>query len=486
MTTTDWDVIVVGGGPGGSTAATLTALDGHRVLLLERGTLPRYQIGESLLPSTIHGVLPLLGVSEEVEAAGFVRKNGGTFRWGTSPDPWTFRFSASPGMVELGAYGYQVERMKFDDILLRNARGKGVDVRQNHRVTGVLEDGGRVTGVRFADADGIAHEATAKFVIDASGNGSRIHTAVGGQREYSEFFRNIAVFSYFEGAGRLPEPNSGNILSAAFDRGWIWFIPLSDELTSVGVVVSVTDAEAIQANPDAALHAMLDQCPAVSRYLRGAKRCATPPYDEVRVRRDYSYERSALWRPGMAVVGDAAMFIDPVFSSGVHLSTYSALLAARAINTTLAGLADEGACFAEFESRYRREFAVFRDFLVAFYKMNVDEQSYYWQAKQIAKHDGSVLEAFVDLVGGMMPADLMRPGAMPPEARNMPIPPGMVGAIGMGMEMGIRDMNGTLGSSPVPVPPVAAGLLPTPDGLRWQVPQGWAADQAATAQATGA
>ena len=322
-------------------------------------------------------------------------------------------------------------------------------------------------------------------MIDASGNGSRIHNAVGGQRQYSEFFRNIAVFSYFEGAGRLPEPDSGNILSAAFDRGWIWFIPLSDELTSVGVVVSVDDAEAIQANPDAALRAMIDQCPAVRQYLGDAKRSTTPPYDEVRVRRDYSYERTALWRPGMVVVGDAAMFIDPVFSSGVHLSTYSALLAARAVNTTLAGLADEAACLAEFDSRYRREFAVFRDFLVAFYKMNVDEQSYYWQAKQIAQHDGSVLEAFVDLVGGMMPADLMPPGGMPPEARTMPIPPAMVGAVGMSMELGIRDMNGTLGSSPMPVPPMAAGLLPSSNGLRWEVPQGWAADQTATAHATG-
>ncbi|TDQ00316.1 tryptophan 7-halogenase [Labedaea rhizosphaerae] len=486
MTTTDWDVIVVGGGPGGSTAATVTALDGHRVLLLERGTLPRYQIGESLLPSTIHGVLPVLGVREEVEAAGFVRKNGGTFRWGTSPEPWSFWFNASPGMVELGAYGYQVERMKFDDILLRNARAKGVDVRQNHRVTGVLEEGDRVTGVRFTDADGVAHEATAKYVVDASGNGSRIHTAVGGQREYSEFFRNIAVFSYFEGAGRLPEPHSGNILSAAFDRGWIWFIPLSDTLTSVGVVVSVRDAEAIQANPDAALHAMIDQCPVVRQYLRDAKRSTTAPYDEVRVRRDYSYERTKLSRPGMVVVGDAAMFIDPVFSSGVHLSTYSALLAARAINTTLAGLADEAACFAEFDSRYRREFAVFRDFLVAFYKMNVDERSYFWEAKRIAHHDGSVLEAFVDLVGGMMPADLKRPSALPPEARNMPIPPAMVGAVGMSMEMGIRDMNGTLGASPVPMPPMTAGLLPTADGLRWEVPQGWAADETARAHAPGA
>jgi halogenation protein CepH len=468
MTTVDWDVIVVGGGPAGSTASTLTALDGHRVLLLEREALPRYQIGESLLPSTIHGILPLLGVRDEVERAGFVRKNGGTFRWGASEAPWTFAFAASPGMVELGAYGYQVERAKFDAILLANAKRQGVDVREGHRAVSALEADGRVCGVRFVDDAGNSREATAKFVVDASGHGSRLHSAVGGQREYSPFFRNLAVFSYFEGAARLPAPNSGNILSAAFDGGWFWYIPLSDELTSVGAVISADEAARIQNDPEAALYELIAECPIIDEHLRNAKRSTTAPYDKVRVRKDYSYDRTVLWRPGLTVVGDAACFIDPVFSSGVHLSTYSALLAARAINTSLAGLVDEETCFAEFEARYRREFAIFRDFLIAFYKMNLAQESYYWEAKRIAKHDGSVLEAFVDLVGGMSPKDFGPPAGLPPEARTMPIPPAMIGAFAMGMEMGIRDMHGAVDST-MPLPTALGGLVPSADGRRWQV-----------------
>ncbi|MEU7146015.1 FAD-dependent oxidoreductase [Nocardia sp. NPDC046473] len=469
MTTTDWDVIVVGGGPAGSTAATITSLDGHRVLLLERDVLPRFQIGESLLPSTIHGIIPLLGMRDEIERAGFIRKNGGTFRWGASDEPWTFAFAASPDMIELGAYGYQVERMKFDEMLLRNAERQGVEVRQNHGVNGVLETEGRVGGVTFTDDKGQRRSATAKFVIDASGHGSRIHRAVGGDREYSPFFRNLAVFSYFEDGGRLPEPNSGNILSAAFDDGWFWYIPLSDKLTSVGAVVSADKAASIQADPDAALRSFITQCPLVDRYLRGARRSTAAPYDKVRVRKDYSYDRPSLWRPGMAVVGDAAMFIDPVFSSGVHLSTYGALLAARAINTHLAGSADEATCFSEFETRYRLEFAIFRDFLVAFYKMNRTEESYYWEAKRVAHHDGSVLEAFLDVVGGMMARDIVPPGGLPPEAKTMPIPPAMIGGFAKGMEMGIRDMRGAVDRG-APMPAAASKFVPSADGRRWQVP----------------
>ena len=136
MAADEYDVIVVGGGPGGTTAASVIALDGHRVLLLEKEKFPRYQIGESLLPSTIHGILPLIGVRDEVMRSGFVVKKGGTFRWGSSPEPWTFSFAASPSMHELGDYGFQVERSKFDSILLDNAVRVGVDVRQQSRAVG--------------------------------------------------------------------------------------------------------------------------------------------------------------------------------------------------------------------------------------------------------------------------------------------------------------------------------------------------------------
>src|SRR5712691_1856115 len=246
----DYDVIVVGGGPAGSTVSTLVAMAGHRVLLLEKEKFPRYQIGESLLPVTVHGICRLLGVYEELEKAAFVLKRGGTFRWGKNPEPWTFSFAVSDAFSGPTSVAWQVERMKFDKILLDNAKAKGVEVRENCSVADVLEDSGRVCGVLFSGSDGIRREARGKFVIDASGNRSRIQSRIGGDRHYSEFFKNIAIFGYFEGGKRLPAPNSGNILCAAFNSGWIWYIPLSETLTSVGAVVRREALELVQGDQE--------------------------------------------------------------------------------------------------------------------------------------------------------------------------------------------------------------------------------------------
>lgn len=327
----EFDVVVVGGGPGGSTLAALVAMKGARVLLLEQEFFPRYQIGESLLPSTVHGICRLLGVADEIANAGFPLKRGGTFRWGARPEPWTFSFSISPTMAAPTSFAYQVERAKFDQILLENARRVGADVREGCTVTAVLDDADRACGVRFADDQGTEHEAHARFVVDASGNKSRLYQAAGGERKYSDFFRSLALFGYFEGGKRLPEPNSGNILSVAFDSGWFWYIPLSDTLTSVGAVVRQEMAAKIQGDPEKALLALIDECPMISDYLSAATRVTEGRYGRLRVRKDYSYHNTKFWRPGMILIGDAACFVDPVFSSGVHLATYSALLAARSI-----------------------------------------------------------------------------------------------------------------------------------------------------------
>jgi FAD-dependent halogenase len=395
------DVVVVGGGPGGSTLATLVAMRGHRVVLLEKEKFPRFQIGESLLPSTIHGVCRLTGVADELAKAGFTKKRGGTLRWGANPEPWTFSFSVSPRMTSETSHAYQVERSKFDQILLDHARHMGVDVREQHAVSDVIEDEGRIRGVSYTDAAGTAGTIRAKYVVDASGNKSRIHQRAGATRQYSEFFRSIALFGYFEGGKRLPEPNSGNILCAAFDSGWFWYIPLSPALTSVGAVVPRELASKIQGDPEKALSSLIAECPIISDYLHDAKRVTTGQYGELRVRKDYSYANTKFWRPGMALVGDAACFVDPIFSSGVHLATYGALLAARSINSVLAQTIDEDAAFREFEERYRREYGVFYEFLVSFYDMHVDENSYFWSAKKVTDSTSSDLESFVSLVGGV-------------------------------------------------------------------------------------
>jgi FAD-dependent halogenase len=395
------DVVVVGGGPGGSTLATLIAMRGHHVVLLEKEKFPRWQIGESLLPATVHGVCRLTGVADELAKAGFTKKRGGTQRWGANPEPWTFSFSVSPKIAGETSYAYQVERSKFDQILLDHARRRGVDVREEHTVSDVIEDGERVVGVSYLDADGREGEIRAAYGIDASGNRSRIYQRTGATRQYSEFFRSLALFGYFENGKRLPPPNSGNVLSCAFDSGWFWYIPLSPTLTSVGAVVRHELAAKIQGDPEESLMALIAECPLISEYLRDAKRVTEGQYGELRVRKDYSYANTKFWRPGLALVGDAACFVDPVFSSGVHLATYGALLAARSVNSVLAGTVDEQTAFGEFEQRYRREFGVYYEFLMAFYDLNANEDSYFWSAKKVIDTPDTSLESFVSLVGGV-------------------------------------------------------------------------------------
>lgn len=468
---TETDVVVVGGGPGGSTVATLVAQQGHRVVLLEKERFPRYQIGESLLPSTVQGVCRLLGVSRELEEAGFPVKRGGTFRWGANPEPWTFDFGISPQFAGSAAPAYQVERMKFDKILLDNARRNGVDVREEHTVTDVIEEDGRVCGVRCTDeaAGGAQREFRGRHVVDASGNLSRIHARIGGKRQYSEFFRNVAVFGYFTGGKRMPAPTQGNILAVAFSAGWFWYIPLSDELTSVGAVVHRGALDRIQGDREQALNELIAQCPMIADFLADAERVTEGPYGEIRVRKDYSYVQEKFWRPGLALVGDAACFIDPVFSSGVHLATYGGLLAARSLNTALraTGEMDEKTLFEEYELRYRQEYVRFHDFLVTFYDMHSDEQSYFWKAKKVTGSAASELQSFVSLVGGGSSDEraLVDVGSYL-DRQGVEEMAWSVAQAGANIQ--VQAATGSALDEQVPIRP--AGLVPSPDGMHWSLP----------------
>jgi halogenation protein CepH len=478
---TDVDVVVVGGGPAGSTLASLVAMRGHRVVVVEKERFPRYQIGESLLPATVRGVCTLTGVAPTLDQAGFTIKRGGTFRWGTSPDPWTFSFAASPQLAGRPSHAYQVERSRFDTILLDHAAKLGADVRQETEVTDILTDDQRVHGVTVRTADGHESTITARYVVDASGNLSTIHTHAGGTRQYSDFFRSLALFGYFEGGRRLPSPNSGNILCVAFPKGWFWYIPLTDRLTSVGAVVRREFAHKIQGDRETALADLIAECPLIAEHLHGATRITQGQYGQLRVRKDYSYTTTALWRPGMALIGDAACFVDPVFSSGVHLATYGALLAGRSINSVLDGSLDEPTAFAEFDARYRREYHVFHGFLKSFYAAHTDETSYYQSARHVTHDPQPATAAFATLVGGLSSGETTLTGPAQPAT-----PAGYIIDDLAGREHPMKDwfaqssvadtaremvqlQSSIQGTTEQPEAPLFdSGLVPSTDGLAWQ------------------
>jgi halogenation protein CepH len=224
----------------------------------------------------------------------------------------------------------------------------------------------------------------------------------------------------------------------------------------------------------------------ISDYLKDARRVTTGPYGELRVRKDYSYANSKFWRPGMALVGDAACFVDPIFSSGVHLATYGALLAARSINSVLAGTVDEDTAFGEFEERYRREYGVFYEFLVSFYDMHVDENSYFWSAKKVTDSTTSDLESFINLVGGVSSTETPLASHYKDrssefaaavdelvENKEQSMVPLMRSSIVKhAMQEGAKEQARVLlGQDVVPETPLfEGGLIASPDGLGWSLP----------------
>jgi FAD-dependent halogenase len=390
--TSPYDVVVIGGGPAGSTAASLLAREGRRVLVFERERFPRYHVGESLLSATLP-ILAHVGVLPDVERHGFVKKPGGTFLWGSSARPWSFWFREDPGGT---SHAYHVVRAEFDAILLRHSQRLGAEVRERTVVEKVEGDGPfRV----LARNGGGVEIAEARHVIDASGQKAFLGRRRG-LREYNPFFKNLAIWSYFTGAGHMAGELRDNILTAAHAEGWCWYIPLHDGTTSVGAVVDAarwkggTRPELL----DHTYRALLDRCPSVTRMLRGARQAAP-----VRAIRDYSYSSRRFFHGGALLAGDAACFIDPVFSTGVHLACLAGLLAADALEEVLGGRRTAAAAFADYDLSYRRAFERYRRFVTFFYNHHADPDSYFWQARKLID-DGASLElreAFVRLVGGI-------------------------------------------------------------------------------------
>ncbi len=355
----DFDVAVVGGGPGGSSTATALARLGRRVVLLERERFPRFHIGESQLPWS-NEVFRVLGVHEAIAAAGFVQKWGATFRaYGSAAEQYA-DFAAA---VETPApQTYQVLRQTFDEVLLRHSARCGATVLENHRVLDAAFATDGVT-LRFADAGGVERTARVGVVVDASGRAALLPKRFG-RHEVDPLLRNIAVHAQYEGIPRADGRRGGDIrMFTRPDMGWLWLIPLSETVISVGAVVpkAVHQRESKATAEESLAHYLADT-PAAAPLLERAHRVSPARFDA-----DYSYLATRMAGDRWVAVGDAAAFLDPIFSTGVLLAMQGGVEAAEAIDAGLRSGDLSSKAFVGYERVVRRRYHHFRRFAVGFY-----------------------------------------------------------------------------------------------------------------------
>ncbi|MEO7641157.1 MAG: NAD(P)/FAD-dependent oxidoreductase [Ramlibacter sp.] len=342
----DCDVLIIGGGPAGSTAATLLAQRGFKVALLEKDHHPRFHIGESLLPANLP-LLDKLGVGDQVRAVGMV-KRGAEF-----VSPW---HAQSTQTVYFGEawdksmpYAYQVRRSEFDEILLRNAQAHGAGVLEGCRVRDVaFHDGGARATVLAEHDDGTTAQWNTRFVIDASGRDTVLGRKFGTKRRNPRH-NSSALYGHFSGATRHPGDDEGNITIFWFDHGWFWFIPLADGCTSIGAVIW---SYYLKTRDKPVKDFFLDSiamCPALAHRLEGAELVS-----EVEATGNFSYSCVHTHGPGYLLIGDAFAFIDPVFSSGVMLAMQGGFIAADTVQTCLNEPARAAWALRAFDRQVRR------------------------------------------------------------------------------------------------------------------------------------
>ncbi|MCX3062122.1 NAD(P)/FAD-dependent oxidoreductase [Streptomyces beihaiensis] len=391
-------VIVVGGGPAGSTAAGLLARAGISVTLLERATFPRYHIGESF-SSSCRVILDYLGALEKIDARGYTSKKGLLVRWGQEKEwtiDWTEQFGAD-------VRSWQVDRDDFDTVLLEHASESGVRVVQGAHVHRVVFEGDRATGVEWtAPGDTARQISRADFVLDASGRAGLISAQHFNNRKPQEIFRNVAIWGYWEGGELLPGSPSGGINVVSSDDGWYWVIPLRNNRFSVGYVTHKSlfvERRAEFASIEDMLLKVVDESPAVRDML--AKGVFQPG---ARVEQDFSYAADSFCGPGHFVLGDAACFLDPLLSTGVHLGMYSGLLAAASVVSICDGDVTEQEALTFYESLFRSAYQRLFTLVAGFYQKHAGKDRYFALAETLTRQESdhySSKRSFSEITAGL-------------------------------------------------------------------------------------
>ncbi len=357
-----YDVAIIGGGPGGSTVATALARAGRRVLVLEREKFPRFHVGESLLPFNLP-IFERLGVAEKIRAAGFQKKHGAFF-WNEETGgvrPVDF----ARGLDDRHPFAYHVKRAEFDDLLLRHAEESGAEVREETSVARVLFEGDRAVGVVAQPRGGEEEEIRARAVVDASGQDALLSRQAG-TRKFDPKLKRAGLFAHYEGI-RWPEGQKPGDILLPIDRGvWYWIIPFSDGTCSVGAVFepALGKSEAGDAaSLEERFERLVERSPRMREFLAGSRRTSRAFGIS-----DYSTSSARAAGEGWVLVGDAATFLDPVFSTGVFLAMAMGMHAAEALDRALEkpGTA-RAADLLSYAKAANRLVGRFRRFVYAFY-----------------------------------------------------------------------------------------------------------------------
>ncbi len=360
-----WDVIVVGGGPAGATTAALVAEYGHRVLLLERSSVPRFHVGESLIPET-WWTLRRLGLLTQLAQSAFPRKYSVQFVSDGYKESAPFYFDVHK--AHESSVTWQVVRSQFDRMILDRARELGASVHTSAQVTDVISDGDRATGVRVQvknDHGGkIEAVISASVIVDATGQ-SAFLSSRRNDRIKDPYLKKGTIWGYFRGARRDAGRDEGAtlIMQTAGKKSWFWYIPLPDDVVSIGCTGDIPYLFGKGAGtPAESFTRELNRCPVMKERLVSAKLCG-----EFLTTRDFSYYAGAGSGPGWLLVGDAFGFIDPVYSSGVFLALKGGEFAADTIHEALERGDTSGARLGQWQPLYKQGIENFRKLVYAFY-----------------------------------------------------------------------------------------------------------------------
>ncbi len=362
-----FDAVVIGGGPAGSTVGTIAAQAGRRICVLERENFPRFHVGESLLPHN-NDLFERLGVLDKLhDRAVHVRKYGATFMDETGARRQTFRFDEA--LSKDHPYAFQVERAGFDLMLLNRAAEVGADVRQGFKVVDLLRDGNRVVGVKATDADGQSHEIAASVVVDASGRDTFMASRKNLRVPHPEL-RKACVWAHFGGIEQEPGDAAGNIRIIAFSDGWAWVIPFASGTTSVGLVLHAKRFKQRSGDMQSFWDAEVARAPALAEILRPAKRTT-----DLQTISTIAYTTKQWAGDGWVAVGDSAIFLDPVFSTGVLLAMTSGALVGDIIaSDARSDWKPKAASFRSYEHTIRSALGEVYPFIQGFYDPSFLEQ----------------------------------------------------------------------------------------------------------------